>query len=770
MILQPSGIAPWLFVLCSILAFAALASRGIRRSFLRRSTGSRFDAGASFFEQIRDAALVTGNGFVTEANAAAASQFGYSRDEIIGLPITKLLADPRDEGRFVRALMQGPVTDYALPLRTSDGRRLDCLITAEARFNAEGRVVGCRGLARDMTECNRVMADLRRAEQDYRGLFEAARDAILILDPADERVLDANEQAFSLYGCAREELIGSSMVDRSVDPSRGEALIHATRAASGRFELFESRQIRRDGTIIDIEINAAEVYYKDRHVILSINRDISARRAAEHAIRTSEERFRLLLESVTDYAIVMLDPEGRVVSWNEGAQRITGYAESEILGESAAIFLPPEERDSLIDHLHLAAVADRVGRDMTRVRKDGSRFAASVTLTKIVDEGGALRGFAEITHDITERVQLERARQDILAVLRDVASEWTETFDAVQVPIVLLDRDGAIRRLNRAAQSLTGHEFAQLIGMKAAHLPGEPWSTIARVARRAFEEGEAETARAVEGDSVWQVSTSLGAFQHGHRRAIVVAYDLTLVTQLEASLRRNEVSAALGALVAGVAHEVRNPLFTLSATLEAWEVRYGGTEGVVRYAGALREQVDRLHRLMQDLLDYGKPHPLAFSEGSLADVLNRAVSSCAAVAEQHGARILRAAGEVPRMAIDAARLEQVFQNVIDNAIRYSAGGVVRVETQVHEDSVVCRVIDEGPGVDTGDAENAFRPFYTRRHGGTGLGLAIARKIVIAHGGAISLTNRDDRQGAVATIRLPVRVPQSDRMNMAVMAE
>ena len=708
---------------------------------------------ATFFEQIRDAALVTENGTIVEANPAALAQFGYSRGEMIGLPVASLLWNPDDERGFVQVLTRGPVTDFPLRLRTAKGDSLDCVVTATPRLDGAGKLIGCRGLARDVTEHNRIMVELRNAEQDYRGIFENAYDAILILDPLYETVLDANHRACVMYGFRREEFIGRSMGTLSVDPRRGRAFLRSTRDGSGRVETFESQQLRHDGSIMHVEINATEVWHKGRRVILSVNRDISARRQAEKAIRESEERFRLLLENVTDYAIAMLDPIGRVVSWNEGAERITGYAAAEVLGQSAVVATGTDP-DGLRLHLTRAAENERFEYETRATRKNGSTFAAVVTITRIVDDSGLLRGYACVTRDVTERVELEQAREEIVEILSSVASEWTSTFDAVQVPIVMLDANCEIRRLNRAAQTLAGRQFPQLVNRSVQDLPGEPWRTIAYVVGEAFS-GNTNSFRASEGDSVWEVSTSM-AGSPNDQRAIVIAYDLTLVTQLEASVRRNEVAAALGSLVAGVAHEVRNPLFTISATLDAWEARYGRTGGIERYAVSLREQVDRLNRLMSDLLEYGKPNPLVFAEASLSDVIRSASADCSALAEKQGVTILHDLVDLPSVAIDGGRMEQVFLNVIDNAVRHSpAGTSVRVVAAVEGDQFVCRVLDEGPGLGEQDPETLFAPMYTRRRGGTGLGLPIARNIVSAHGGTITVASRPEGRGAIATIHLPL---------------
>jgi PAS domain S-box-containing protein len=747
---------PWAWISAGLVVAMALSAAFVAGYRVR----SRWSAAGNgdLFEQIQDAALVTENGAVIDANQAALDQFGYSRKNLIGLPVASLLADPADERDFVQALTDGPVRDFELRLKRSDGQVRDCLITANARFDLQGNVIGCRGLARDVTDRHRAVTALRHAEQDYRGLFENAHDAILILDRLDETALDVNHRACVLYKFSREELVGRSMAELSVNPDRGRSLLRRTRDGQGRYFSFESRQRRGDGVVVDVEMNAAEVSYKGRQVILSINRDISGRRTAEKAVRDSEERFRLLLESVTDCAIVMLDPTGRIASWNEGAQRMTGYVQDEVLGRSVGIFTPSLEREWLLEDLAAAVAKGRAERNTQCLRKDGGTFEAAQTLTRIVDESGSLRGFASVTRDVTERVQLEKTRQELVTALSDVATEWTTTFDAVQLPIVLLDAEGEIRRLNRAAQTLANRPFTGIINAPASEIGGEPWGSISRLARETFQTGLPTSVRVRKGEAVWHVSSCLVGSESTGRRAIVAAYDLSLVTQLEASLRNHEISAAMGSMVAAVAHEVRNPLFTISAIIDAWGARYSGeSEALARYGGPLREQVDRLTRLMTDLLDYGRPHTMNVLPAAIEDAIRGAARDCAVTADRVGARVLLDIEPgLPSTAIDPRRMEQVFQNVIDNGLRHSpAEATVRVEARLEEDHFICRVTDEGPGIAVEDLERSFTPFFTRRPGGTGLGLSIARRIVNDHGGEISLANREDRPGAIVTILLPL---------------
>ncbi|MFN2447144.1 MAG: PAS domain-containing sensor histidine kinase [Vicinamibacterales bacterium] len=232
---------------------------------------------------------------------------------------------------------------------------------------------------------------------------------------------------------------------------------------------------------------------------------------------------------------------------------------------------------------------------------------------------------------------------------------------------------------------------------------------------------------------------------------------------LERELRRSELMSAMGSLVAGVAHEVRNPLFGISSIIDALEARvarFGASGEYARHVALLRSELQRLTRLMQDLLDYGKPASLDLAPVALGDVVRAAMSACQAAAARQHVHVTQRI-RVPGVAVmmDRARVVQVFQNLLDNAIQYTAaeGEVTLTVDCVNERGtrwVRCRVDDSGPGFPDEDLARVFEPFFTRRPGGTGLGLSIVLRIVEAHRGTVRAENRPGG-GAAVEVRLPV---------------
>jgi signal transduction histidine kinase len=230
--------------------------------------------------------------------------------------------------------------------------------------------------------------------------------------------------------------------------------------------------------------------------------------------------------------------------------------------------------------------------------------------------------------------------------------------------------------------------------------------------------------------------------------------------ELETSLRRAETMSAMGTLVAGVAHEVRNPLFGVLSILDAMEARLGQHADLQRYFPVLREEANRLTRLMQELIEYGKPPNRELVPGPIADVLTEAIRNNEGLAATSGVRLLgRIPIVLPRVRLDRDRLLRVFQNLVENAIQHSQpNDEVVLESRVLGTNgrqwIECRVADSGPGFHADDLPHIFEPFFSRRRGGTGLGLSIVHQIAQEHGGEIVAANQPEG-GALMTVRLPV---------------
>jgi PAS domain S-box-containing protein len=269
---------------------------------------------------------------------------------------------------------------------------------------------------KELTERQRAEETLRRSEERYRAVVEQAAEGICLIDAEDKHILEANRKFQRMLGYTSEEVAELSLYDfiahdrESVDRNFQLTLQKGSHTAG------ERRYRRKDGSLVDVMASGSAISYGGRRVASLVIRDITERKRYEEALRASNERFRLLVEGVKDYAIFMLDPDGCIVSWNEGAERISGYRAEEIIGEHISCLYTEEDVESgqLEEELRLAQAEGRYEEESLRVHKDGSRFWASVTLTALRDEDGNVRGFSKVTRDISERKQAQERLQDTL--------------------------------------------------------------------------------------------------------------------------------------------------------------------------------------------------------------------------------------------------------------------------------------------------------------------------------------------------------------------
>jgi PAS domain S-box-containing protein len=252
-------------------------------------------------------------------------------------------------------------------------------------------------------------------EAKYRLLVEAVVDYSICMLDVDGRVSNWNAGARNLHGYTADEIVGDDFSRLFTESDRRAGLPQRELADAARDGHFESEgwRLRKDGRQFWAHVVADAIRTPEGQLLgfAEVARDLTERRAAEEALRRSHEQFRLLVQSVTDYAIFMLDPDGRITNWNQGAERIKGYRPEEIIGQHFSRFYTAEDRanDEPAKALATAARAGRFEREGWRVRKDGSRFRAHVVIDPIRGPDGTLLGFAKITRDVTERTEAQKA-------------------------------------------------------------------------------------------------------------------------------------------------------------------------------------------------------------------------------------------------------------------------------------------------------------------------------------------------------------------------
>jgi PAS domain S-box-containing protein len=374
-------------------------------------------------ESVTDYAIymLSNDGFVTTWNAGAERNTGYTAAEALGRHFSTLFVpEDRNAGVPARAL-EGARANGHFELEgwraRKDGSRFWALTVIEAVRDETGQLVGFAEITRDITERYQAQQAFMESERRFRMLVQGVIDyAMYMLDPSGI-IVNWNQGGQRIKGYTAEEVLGQHFSKFYTDGDRAAGLPFRaleTARREGRFE-GEGWRVRKDGSRFWGSVVIDAIHDENGRLVgfAKITRDITERLVAQQALRDSERQFRMLVASVTDYALFMLDPNGIVSSWNAGAQNIKGYLPHEIIGQHFSRFYTEQDRAAGMPTRSLF-VATRDGRfeaEGWRVRKDGTLFWANVVIDAIRDDDGKLVGFAKITRDITERRQAQQALQ-----------------------------------------------------------------------------------------------------------------------------------------------------------------------------------------------------------------------------------------------------------------------------------------------------------------------------------------------------------------------
>ena len=486
----------------------------------------------------------------------------------------------------------------------------------------------------------------------------------------------------------------------------------------------------------------------------------------------SAERFELLVNSVTDYAIYMLDADGYVATWNPGARRFKGYEAEEIIGRNFSTFFTPEDREAGVPQraLRIAAEAGRYEAEGWRVRKDGTRFWVNAVLDPIRDDTGKLLGFAKITRDDTEK------RAAVVALQESERRFRTLVQGVKDYALYMLDPDGRVSNWNTGAETIKGYKADEIVGQHFSRFyteedraAGVPQMALATAIAEGKYENEAWRVRK-DGSRFW-ASVVIDPI-HDEEGTLIgfakITRDITerrrAAEELEearAALFQSQKLQALGELTGGVAHDFNNLMTVIRGSADLL-ARPGLTEEKrVRYLQAIIDTADRAATLTSHLLAFGRRQAL---NPEVADLNIRLDAFAEMVARTLGGKIevkLDLAPSLPRVEVDLAQLETALLNAAFNARdAMPDGGQLTLSTRAGEDGqVVIEIADTGAGMTAEVRDRAFEPFFTTKPVGEGTGLGLSQ----IHGFAAQAGGHAEiRSAAGEGTAIRIFLPSTDR--------
>jgi PAS domain S-box-containing protein len=745
---------------------------------------------SGLLEAAPDAIVGVGtDGTILFVNAQAERLFGYDREELLGQPIELLVPEdarephPEHRQRYLTdARPRSMGAGMRLAGRRKDGSQFPAEISLSSINTTDGLVTAA---------AVRDVSDRVRAEAKFRGLLEAAPDAIVGVAP-DGLISLVNAQTERLFGYHRDELIGQPVEilipagARDRHPGhRGRYLANAEQRPMGAGMELVAR--RKDGTEFPCEISLSSIETEDGLLVSASVRDVTERRRAVEV----QSRLASIVQSSHD-AIMGKTLDGVITSWNPGAERLYGYTAAEMVGENAERLFPVGRRANETKILSLIAAGERIEQYQTeRLRKDGTTVIVSLTMSPISDAAGGIIGVASVSRDVSDRARAQAKFQGLLEAAPDA--------------IVGVAPDGSITLVNAQTERLFGYHRDELLGQPIEILvpeharglhPAHRAGYFAQPRSRPMGAGMQLAARRKDG-SEFPAEISLSALDTEDGPVVSAAIrDVTdrleahaererLKAQaererLEAQLHQSQRLESLGQLAGGVAHDFNNLLAVMlnytafiSEEIAQAAADYGEErwQPVRHDIGQVQRAGQRATELTHQLLAFGR-----------REVVRPQVLNLNTVVTEIEALLRRSIGEhiqlhttldpdLSRVLADPGQLEQVLVNLAVNARdAMPDGGTLSIDTTnstVTESSaagrsgvragryVKLRVADTGTGIPPDIAERVFEPFFTTKAKGegSGLGLATVYGIITQAGGYAQIASSPGA-GTAFTAYLP----------------
>ena len=482
-------------------------------------------------------------------------------------------------------------------------------------------------------------------------------------------------------------------------------------------------------------------------------------RELRQQVKRSEYRYRDFLENANDF-IFTLDDDGCFNYLNNRFTQLTNLDKEPWIGQNFLEFIIPEDRDLAIEHYEMAHQGRARIFEARVITQNPAPLVLSFNITPMV-ERGAIAGSIGIARDVTERKSMEK---EILE-LKNFNESIIESMEA---GLLTLDLEGRLISLNRGGEAILGWTPKEAVGLTLEEIVGPEKAAV--LLGKAGKRGPLKYSREIDittrqGQNVVIGFTSTDRIDNQRQKVgtILSFRDITQLKQMQSEVIRMDRLVALGVLASGIAHEIKNPLAGIKALAQACDEEFEGEDPRREYLSRIVRQVNRLDDLLKTFFVYARPQPPDRKPHDLRDILSEVMTLVGKKLSVSNIQLdIQAAAEMPRAYVDAQQLQQVFLNLILNAVdAMPQGGEIRFGFSSENGDgglplVRVDVADTGTGIAPNKLETIFDPFFTTKPNGLGLGLSIVYRIVTEHNGEIRVKSTKGK-GTTFTLRLPTGV-------------
>ena len=733
-------------------------------------------------------------GEIVLVNVQAEKQFGYRRDELVGQKVTNIIPKGFAE-RLVSdatrsaadALAQQIGTGIELSGRRKDGSEFPIEIMLSPLESAGGILV--TAAIRNISARKAAEEHLVQMESRYRGLLEAAPDAMVVVNQRGEIVL-VNVQAERKFGYRRDELIGQKVKDIIPEGFAERLIADAARSTADALAQHMGTGIelsgrRKDGSEFPIEIMLSPLESAGGILVTAAIRNISARKAAEEHLVQMESRYRGLLEAAPD-AMVVVNQGGEIVLVNVQAEKQFGYSRDKLVGQKVKNIIPEGFAERLISDATRSAadaLAQQIGMgiELFGRRKDGSEFPIEIMLSPLESVEGTL---------VTAAIRNISGRKAAEKHLVQMEGRYRGLLEAAPDAMVVVNQTGEIVLLNVQAEKQFGYRRDELVGQKVKNIIPEGFAErLISDATRSVADALAQQIgmgielsgrrkdgsefpieimlsplESAEGILVTAAIRNISARKKSEQANTQLENQATVMRgahdelELRVSERTKELAFANQVLEQSnlelkqfayiASHDLQSPLRSISGFVQLLNLEYGDklSEEAGDWIRRTVQSIAQMQTLIRDLLSYSRvdARSVPFTQIRFLDIVNDALTLLESSIRDSGGRVTW--GELPEVMGDRSQLVQLIQNLIGNALTYRGDKPPHIHLSAERSGKewVFSVRDNGIGIDPKHYEQIFEIFKRlhdqKEYPGTGIGLAVCRRVVNRHGGRIWVTS------------------------------